>query len=293
MTGQGKIGGVRAAAVWLLLLSLAVAISMLGGCKVKDTLRFDHAVHDSYAEGVECSQCHGLDGGKRLSPTHANCTDCHDIDEGTPSESCLACHTKKEPAPAKKEVRRSYADVIFSHAVHEDVECSTCHRTAKKGGGMTVPEMSDCFSCHTRERNRGDCAACHTEIRKNARPKNHTGLFVKTHGNMSERGRCEICHGADSCDQCHHTKKPASHSAGWKKDSHGKIAVRDRRRCTVCHEGSYCERCHGEKPYTHMGVNWKFGHGKAASKNRRSCLACHDQSLCIKCHKGKDFFRYQ
>ena len=151
------------------------------------------------------------------------------------------------------------------------------------------PTMEDCFSCHRQERDRYNCAACHESIRRNSRPRTHTGVFTRTHGSMSESGRCELCHGQNSCDRCHHTKKPDSHVAGWKKNFHGRAATQNRQRCTVCHEGSFCDRCHQQRPYYHYGTNWKFDHRSEARQNQRSCLVCHDRSMCVECHRNRSF----
>lgn len=268
------------------LLVVAVFLILAGGqgCKVKDVLKFDHQKHAELME-LECSTCHPSANGEYGRPTHEQCSACHDIEVETPSESCLVCHKEQEPAQNAQPRRPSYQDVIFKHAAHEELGCVRCH-----GDGSTdFPTMEDCFACHKKEQNENRCAACHQVIRLTSAPRTHTGVFTRTHGSMAENGRCELCHGQNSCDRCHHTKKPKSHTAGWKKNFHGRAATQNRERCTVCHEGNYCDRCHRTRPSYHHGTNWKFDHKNQARRNPRSCLTCHDRNMCMECHRDRTF----
>ncbi|MHA1568566.1 MAG: hypothetical protein ACTSXZ_03775 [Alphaproteobacteria bacterium] len=286
MTGVSKRNRSKLAvgASWLFFVVAVLALVAVHGCKVKDALKFDHQRHADLME-LDCDTCHPQANGEYGGPTHEQCLACHEIKTETPSEKCLLCHKVQQPEPTAEPERRSYQDVIFKHAAHEEAGCTRCH-----GAGSTeFPSMDDCFACHRHERDRDKCAACHQAIRRDSQPRTHTGVFTRTHGSMAENGRCELCHGQNSCDTCHHTKKPKSHVAGWKKHFHGSAAAQNRDRCTVCHEGNYCDRCHQQKPYYHYGTNWKFDHRDEARRNSRSCLVCHDRNMCADCHRGRSF----
>jgi len=268
----------------LLFVIVLVALAGVVGCKAKDILKFDHQKHAAKIE-LDCDTCHTKTNGEYASPGHDQCVACHDIGQN-PSAECLLCHKAEQPKPSTEPERPSYSDVIFKHAAHEDVAtCARCHGA----NSTTFPSMDDCFACHQHERDRDKCAACHKVIRRDSRPRTHTGVFMRTHGSLAENGRCELCHGQNSCDRCHHEKKPKSHVAGWKKHFHGREAAQRRDRCTVCHEGSYCDRCHQQRPYYHYGTNWKFDHSSEARRNSRSCLACHDRNMCTECHRNRSF----
>ena len=46
--------------------------------------------------------------------------------------------------------------------------------------------------------------------------------------------------------------RPASHTARWRDDIHGRYAALDRVACATCHTADYCSRCHNELPSTHV-----------------------------------------
>jgi hypothetical protein len=88
---------------------------------------------------------------------------------------------------------------------------------------------------------------------------------------------------------CHAVMKPASHTARWKDDLHGKYAALDRTTCATCHQADYCIRCHNEVPRSHepLPVFAGGGHATLALLDTRSCLTCHTfQNTCAQCHTG-------
>ncbi len=81
--------------------------------------------------------------------------------------------------------------------------------------------------------------------------------------------------------------RPASHTARWKDDLHGKYAALDRTTCATCHQQDYCSRCHNELPRSHfpLPLFQNGGHAIPAMLNQRSCLTCHTfQNTCASCH---------
>jgi len=272
-----------------LALAAAVLCVLVAGCKEKPYLKFKHDVHAQIVEDLTCDNCHALKKGKYLLPSHENCADCHEEASGEPNQKCLLCHYKPDPKAPKRAFTRPYEDLKFDHAKHSDKDCSYCHPSAEER--FSLPKMEQCFECHTDLEARANCRACHSVIAKDVRPTTHNLAFMRNHSS-GDTSRCSLCHGQNSCDDCHHNERPSFHTAGWDKDFHGKEALRDRRRCAFCHEGSFCDRCHSEKPYYHYGTNFKFGHADVAKRNRRSCLVCHKPEMCTECHKDKGFFPY-
>jgi hypothetical protein len=83
--------------------------------------------------------------------------------------------------------------------------------------------------------------------------------------------------------------KPASHTARWKEDIHGKYAAIDRTTCATCHRADYCVDCHNELPRSHVPLPQFTGGGHAtlALLDTRACLTCHTfQNTCSLCHTG-------
>jgi len=273
-----------------LLLAVAVALT-INGCRTKDYLKFDHLRHDDHGI-IECKKCHPFVDGKYAEPTHENCKDCHEIPEGQVNESCLQCHHQEKPTGKAEVVQVKFNDVLAGHAKHTALKCEHCHTYDAQQKTMTFMGHDGCFSCHQKEKNQEKCEYCHREIRKNYRPPSHTQTFLRTHGTAQAAIPCEFCHGPNGCDECHHTKKPSTHGAGWTKEYHGKEALRNRGRCAFCHEGSFCDRCHEQKPYSHFQPNYNRNHGGPAKLNPRACATCHPRQFCMECHNNPKFLSY-
>jgi len=273
-------------------LAAIVFIFLFVGCREeKPYLKFNHDVHSQVASDLTCDNCHALQEGKYLLPTHENCADCHEEVSGKPSEKCLKCHYKPEPKHPTRVFTRTYQDIKFDHTKHTQLTCSSCHPALKTR--LALPKMEQCFNCHKDLESKSQCRACHSMVEKDVRPTTHNLAFYRNHSN-GNASRCAMCHGHNACDDCHHNKRPYFHTAGWDKDFHGKEAIKDRKRCAYCHEGTFCDRCHSEKPYTHYVANWENGgHATVASTNRRSCVTCHKVEFCAQCHRGKGFFPYK
>ena len=91
-----------------------------------------------------------------------------------------------------------------------------------------------------------------------------------------------MCHKENSCDACHQSAEPRSHSNVFKRRLHGKWAEVERQSCQTCHKQDWCQRCHQQaQPVNHRGT---WGNGQ-----QTHCIACHDplQSTgCFTCHKN-------
>ncbi len=277
------------------LTAAALCLALLGpglaGCREETGLRFSHALH---AGEAGCPDCHrGDDLRTGMDP----CRECHEIDLDNPSEECLMCHTRPgEEGYAVSPAARgpSYADVIFDHSAHEDVDCVTCHRGMDGAEALTdvrFPVMDTCLECHDGDEAPAGCPTCHETLRRDRRPPTHDGLWARRHGrrpDLSPR-TCSYCHpGRDPCRTCHQERKPRSHTLGWKTRSHGLEARHDRDACRACHSASFCSDCHQEAPRSHFPRNgWlASGHRIQGAASADSCRVCHTatEGTCLACH---------
>jgi hypothetical protein len=132
---------------------------------------------------------------------------------------------------------------------------------------------------------------------RNVKPAFHTESFRAHHTEEASApdAKCFVCHqnmtpsveARNQCAACHAVMLPASHTARWKDDIHGKYAALDRTSCATCHTADYCSRCHNELPRTHVPLAiFKAGaHAANAMLDTRSCFVCHTfQNTCAECH---------
>lgn len=290
--------GLLASAIFLLLICL---ICFFPACNEEDAgLIFPHQFHtDPDGDvGASCADCHSADanGQKMQLPTHKVCSQCHEInEEDETSGECSKCHTRDDKKVFIRQILLVSRDLIFSHQTHIDneLECQECHpgvSTRKKVSFSDIPKMDKCFECH--EVKETNCNQCHSDISENRRPVDHTlpishDVSWKTlHGRevKGNEDKCELCHKASNCQECHLKNKPASHTLSWKQDIHGRYATRDRGECAVCHQADFCSRCHQQKPTTHFEPDWVPNHSFPAKKNARSCQVCHQRDFCGVCH---------
>ncbi len=190
-------------------------------------------------------------------------------------------------------------EVIFSHETHEFVDCATCHFGTTEPGvvsAVKLPSMALCFDCHEGDTASDECITCHLENREGRKPRFHDGQWVHHHKMMAEeeRYKCALCHEEESCEGCHATRMPVSHTPRWMRSTHGRMAAHEREDCATCHRSSFCENCHSQPPPDHtpifMGIidpggGIRAGHRQAALLRGRSCLTCHSfEQACKKCH---------
>jgi len=176
-------------------------------------------------------------------------------------------------------------EVIFDHADHDAFACEGCHGSDDATAAADhLPAMEICLPCHGGER--APCDLCHTIIRRAVRPPSHGLAWASRHGRPAEArgGLCAICHGADSCSDCHRASRPADHTILWRRSTHGREAFRDRARCAVCHHPDACEACHEKPPSSHTLTFRATGHKQTARVQLRSCLVCHPSDECAACH---------
>ncbi|MBV8731962.1 MAG: hypothetical protein JO336_19310 [Acidobacteriia bacterium] len=258
---------------------------------------------------TECAACHANQGmTPHLAPEAQDCRGCHDPEE---TENPGSAGMRRDLAPVV--VTGRYADIKFSHRTHfearqrEGLDCTTCHAAVVKSASLTtlaLPQMTICATCHGAPRGPAaalrmtNCEGCHTDkIGPTIRPVSHTVSFRAYHADDAAAGgaNCFACHqnvaanaeAKQQCIGCHQVMMPASHTARWKDDVHGKYAALDRSTCATCHATEFCSRCHNQLPQSHVPLPTfeNGGHARLAELNLRACLTCHTfANTCSNCH---------
>ncbi|MBI4473673.1 MAG: hypothetical protein HY646_13480 [Acidobacteria bacterium] len=273
----------------------------------------------SFPRHTECSACHAKEGMKpRLTAASdtADCRGCH-----TPEEIENPGYTKGRMMIADHVITGVHVNLKFSHVAHfrdkekYDLNCTTCHYAVPGStslADLTLPKMVDCVECHDVAKDipaqfrMSNCQTCHIENQMGSAPASHTRNVKPAFHNESFRlhheqeagaagAKCFVCHtnvtptaSADNqCVSCHQVMRPASHTARWRDDVHGKMAAMNRASCATCHATESCSRCHNQLPRSHAPLSFfKAGaHARPAMLDQRACMTCHTfQDTCAACH---------
>jgi hypothetical protein len=268
---------------------------------------------------VKCESCHP--GGK-YKLGDIGCASCHaknDPHQGKLGSACERCHIPAKGAPKFDHEKMTN---FRRTGVHQHVDCGFCHQappaTPPEVGwtrNQTPPPLSRlfpvigkrCADCHAdphRGADGSDCEQCHNTTSfaalrvstRLARPPDHDRGWLRKHTvlpfddqELAEDGRsCNHCHGTPSCDRCHRTMVPKSHTASWRLRGHGTAAAFDAESCQTCHLTGTCVECHRTtRPLNHRG-SWDKLHGYAVGSFADSnCYVCHSRGECWRCHPPK------
>ncbi len=261
----------------------------VGGTRVA----FPHAPHTE--EGLECGDCHETseDTGALIPVALETCEICHEgMDEGKPDTQQVSRFYDAEGRWQGPTFSALAEEVIFDHAAHAGYgDCASCHgevgTSDSLGAEVGVPKP-ECLSCHQEQKVSDDCATCHSVIRRDLAPSSHRASWMQAHGRStteSDLESCSWCHdgerGPDTCEGCHLTRQPTSHTNQFRRRGHGLLASIDRRSCQTCHQTDFCVRCHSSvEPTSHKA---SFG-----SPRNRHCVNCHEpvsrEPRCAICH---------
>lgn len=286
--------------------------------------KFDpQGVFATFPGHVQCATCHSKPGvTPQLTPAldAAGCGGCH-----SPQEIENPGFTEQRRLITQTAVSGKYIDIKFTHIAHFAVkdkfnlDCTTCHYGIPRSTSLTnltLPSMVDCVACHdTAKSIRADakmsnCQLCHADTVQgmftpvshalNVKPASHneSWRFHHQEAAAAPEATCFACHqnftsstrSTDACTSCHQVMKPASHTATWKDDLHGKYAGVERTACATCHQADYCVRCHNEVPRSHypLPVFAGGGHATLALLDTRACFTCHTfQNTCSECHTNQ------
>jgi hypothetical protein len=263
-------------------------------------VRFDHQSHQK--AGVDCEKCHSVFDKDILTddemiPVMDTCVKCHTDQKVKGGTDCNFCH-EKNLAKIKPQTHTAAWKNVHGAGLTKDLieaNCNVCH---------TKEQGNSCTTCHHQAPltigKTVACSTCHGNGFDKTRPKDHTPLWVSSHGKGLTQSRidqrCALCHNQASgndCQSCHRREAPKNHTIGWSQNLHG-VAVRSNRQsCATCHDQSECIACHTTNaPFTHTG-SW-------GSPYDRHCLSCHVegggyvsgsmQGNCRVCHNSTDLF---
>ena len=271
------------------------------------------------AHGRRCGQCHDeqtcmachqsrkpMSHRRHLEEREAECGQCHPSSSGAEApgvaeEACADCHGGEVRTSTIRGPARAL-EASFPHGTHaEALECAECHlRTVKDEHPSGEPMVAQprCVACHDENEvgvAEADCGRCHAGDRRRTAPQSHRVAWRLRHGEAA--GWCEVaphgqdcfqCHARSSCDACHATARPRSHTGLWRSRLHGRAAEWSRESCRTCHETGACVGCHRRTaPTSHRGA-FRATHGlMAASRADARCAVCHEPSWCTACHLGR------
>lgn len=265
----------------------------------------DSAVRAMVPAKEQCFSCHQMT--RRLSdynvtkdPHQGSCGSCHDV------------HAHQRPADAKSSCKNCHADLARS-PFHEGVnhrrvqsQCTTCH--APHAASV---DASDCVSCHTAARKRGQFQAplpfdTNSVLRRRAPPPS---AFQQLRGKGDELPE-ELPPPRDSpvllasasldsfphprhktlpCLTCHLVNRPTGSAGG--------LSFETPRGCDLCHhqkviagqvEAKDCARCHRqEKLATPRSMTMAVQVGTKAPLTRPVGFRHdrHDKVICADCHQ--------
>lgn len=221
----------------------------------KDYSKFSHSVPEHFE--TNCDSCHKREGSSLALnySGHDSCVSCH-LNEFTNPNSgiCIVCHDDLKVIPATmKTFPTRFSEgfnMKFDHAAHiNETGCASCHRP--QGASQSIPigigSHSNCFACHTQEKNIGSCNYCH-DLAPYQRTQPQRTVFKAAfrHSDHLRSVGCVDCHAVKAgAPQSRQVESPVAiqhFGAG------GAVS------CRTCHNDSRafgendfanCKRCHG------------------------------------------------
>jgi len=191
---------------------------------------------------------------------HAPCAGCHAQQfANSDGPICTICHTDVKSGALKPFPRLKSFNMKFDHARHvkmQGVGCATCHRPARRGVALSIPDGFDahvtCYRCHSpRAQSEGrdisSCSTCHQLGSYRRTPEFAQAFRVGFNHSKHQKVTCNQCHQVRARDVT--SPQPLNHHARPRSQS-----------CMTCHDGkrafggddfSACKRCH-------TGSTWRF-----------------------------------
>jgi nitrate/TMAO reductase-like tetraheme cytochrome c subunit len=181
----------------------------------------------------------------------------------------------------------------FSHAIHRDVGCTSCHTSERRHGETTVRTARDCASCHHRPDREVGCAGCHAE--REPAPPSRVTVRMRPAARAPARDRplpfAHTPHREVACRDCHTAP----------------VTLAVERTCASCHAEHHvpaanCMSCHpppakdAHTRASHEGCATSGCHASAVAAalppTRAVCLSCHQDLTrhkpgreCADCHR--------
>ncbi len=189
------------------------------------------------------------------------------------SEKCTPCHAQIADSQS--------SEIIFKHAYHLLISCSSCHSEfPHRPEGTDSPKMRECWNCHDLRHGPqgliadGECDACHRTPESQLRPSFHTSDWAEEPhvqpANERLRTECAMCHKdkeAD-CDDCHEDE-----FVEWEPTEEMTFDI-----------GDGCLACHGDVNLT------KISNGEPKSFTITGVQqSAHADLGCTECHQDFNF----
>jgi nitrate/TMAO reductase-like tetraheme cytochrome c subunit len=275
-----------------------------------------HPFHVGRSHGAAGPQCNWCHEPHRARVDASDCVGCHEavsrredvpaavrrrlqralpFDTGasfTPSSDFLlpprllrhrpsAANGEIELWSAKIERFPEFTQDTFSHRIHAELSCLSCHETRTGHGRLTFVPPRGCQACHHRDPATADCSRCHQEELR--RPLEAAARFaiadrrehtrnVRFDHDAHSKVRCPDCHTqpvsllpapeVQSCTACH--------------DEHHSPA----RSCASCHGGAKVAADHSPPAEAHVGCD-------ACHQERTVARLFPDRAFCNTCHPSQ------
>jgi hypothetical protein len=232
----------------------------------------------------------------RLDPkVFVNCQNCH-----TPhiwkvnGPDCASCHAAFVESSIAIPVTQVAGVAQFSHATHDHLDCSRCHRSVERHAAMTLSDRSDCMECHHGPEARADCAVCHRpgSVAPRALPVNVV-LATSTNPRTRSLSFSHDRHSSLPCSECHSGggSRVQVDCARCHEQHHHPEA-----QCSTCHEtpgpGAHSLSVHETQTCSGSGCHREgLAFDPMSREQRNICAACHTEMLthhpgrpCAQCH---------
>jgi c(7)-type cytochrome triheme protein len=233
-----------------------------------DYSKFQHNTRNH--SRLPCLLCHRRESNSPVpkrpgASGHLPCAGCH-AQQFSNAESpiCTICHTDVKSGATKPFPRLKSFRMKFDHSLHlkmGSVSCSTCHKPAHGGIGLSIPvgfnAHSTCYRCHTPRaqasgRDISSCGTCHQLGGYSRTPETAPAFKVSFSHAKHQKLNCTECHqvraGMPQRKQVT-APEPLNHHATGRAQS-----------CMTCHDG---KRAFGDDDFTvckrcHTGATWHF-----------------------------------
>ncbi len=231
-----------------------------------DFSKFSHAL--AMHSRLPCLLCHRRETNapQPKRPGHTPCAGCHAPQmNDSSSPICTICHTDTQSGAVKPFPPLRSFNMKFDHAQHvgagqSRAGCTTCHRTDRRGVGLSIPAglnaHSTCFQCHSPRaesngRDISSCSTCHS-LGNYARTATAARAYKVnfSHSDHIQRAtlNCVACHniraGAMQGRQVtapqplmHHASAAAQSCASCHNDKRA-FGIQNFANCKRCHEGT-------------------------------------------------------
>lgn len=285
--------GVGALAI-VALAFVGVAANSTSGCSSCHRAQ-SKALAATNHENVACEACHAAPPERfsaaigvvfRMVPASIGGVRLNGPSRPMGDGACTGCHdaTMSSGVVSAKGLRIKHSTCAI------DSHCFSCHSSSAHGRATRVartPTMTQCTTCHVKQRVSTQCVTCHTDEVSADRIKDpvwtqvHGRQWRTMHG-LGDQATCLACHSQDDCGECHGPGVPHPVDFG---STHGKYAQEaGRDTCLSCHESeSFCNGCHTiEMPHPEGFLQ---RHSSIAKFNEDpACTVCHPLEDCRSCH---------